>query len=160
MTPFYAGSFDPFTIGHLSIAKRALEIFGSLIIGVGYNESKRSERSVEERVRKIQNIFADNPDVRVIAYTGLTAETAKEQGAGVLIRGVRNASDFDKEKELADINLEVFGVPTIMLPASPSLSYISSSMVRELNHFRQDTSKFLPEVFPGKQNNLIEPDLR
>ena len=144
MKAFYAGSFDPFTIGHLSIAKRALEIFGELIIAVGFNESKRNERTVEERILHIQKIFSETPNVTVFAYEGLTAEVARENGAGVLVRGVRNSIDFEKEKDLADINLEVFDMPTIMIPAEPSLSYISSSMVRELSHFGKDISKYLP----------------
>lgn len=144
MTAFYAGSFDPFTIGHLSIAHRALEMFGKLIIGIGINESKRNEHSVEERIKRIQEIFAGNKNVTVFAYTGLTAEVAKENGAGVLVRGVRNSLDFDKEKELADINLEVFSIPTVMIPAEPSLSYVSSSMVRELKHFGYNVERFLP----------------
>ena len=143
MKAFYAGSFDPFTIGHLSIAVRALVMFGDLIIGIGYNESKRSENSIEKRISHIKTLFEGIPSVTVFGYDGLTAEIAKENGAGVLIRGVRNGSEFDKEKELADINLQLFGIPTVMLPAEPGLSYISSSMVRELNHFGVETTRFL-----------------
>ena len=145
MKAFYAGSFDPFTIGHLSIAVRALDMFGELIIGIGYKESKHNKHSIEERLRNISKIFAGNDSVVVFAYDGLTAEVAKENGAGVLVRGVRNGTDFDKEKELADINLEVFGVPTVMIPATPGLSYVSSSMVRELSHFGKDITQFLPD---------------
>ena len=145
MIPFYAGSFDPFTIGHLSIARRVLGMFGEIIIGVGINESKKNEFSVEDRIRKIRKIFQGNSAVKVIGYEGITAEVAKENGAGVLVRGVRNSIDFEKEKELADINLEIFGMPTIMIPADPSLSYVSSSMVRELIHFGNDFSRFIPE---------------
>ena len=143
MKAFYAGSFDPFTIGHLSIANRALLMFGELIIGIGYNEKKRNEFTIEQRIQHIKKIFSGNPAVTVFAYEGLTAEIAKENGAGVLVRGVRNAIDFEKEKELADINLEVFGMPTVMIPSEPSLSYVSSSMVRELKHFGNDVSSFL-----------------
>lgn len=144
MKAFYAGSFDPFTIGHLYIAKRAIELFGELIIGIGYNEKKVSQASLESRILKIKKIFSDNPQVTVFAYDGLTAEIAKENGAGVLVRGVRSATDFDKEKELSDINLEVFGMPTVMIPAAPGISYVSSSMVRELTHFGYDTSRYIP----------------
>lgn len=144
MIPFYAGSFDPFTIGHLSIARRALELFGALIIGIGFNESKKGELKAEQRLLSIQEIFKEDPRVRILAYDGLTAEVAKQNGAGVLIRGVRNSIDFEKEKELADINLKVFGLPTVMIPAEPELTYISSSMVRELRHFGYDPSPFLP----------------
>ena len=144
MKAFYAGSFDPFTIGHLSIARRALEMFGELIIGIGYNERKRNEYPIERRIRDIQDIFKDEKTVTVFAYEGLTAEIAKENGAGVLVRGVRNSLDFEKEKELADINLKVFGLPTVMIPSEPSLTYVSSSMVRELKHFGYDVSRFVP----------------
>ena len=143
MKAFYAGSFDPFTIGHLSVALRAVEMFGDLIIGIGYNEKKRNETLLENRKAHIEKLFADNKNVKVIVYDRLTAEVAKENGAGVLVRGVRNSFDFEKEKELADINLKVFGIPTAMLPAEPDLSYISSSMVRELRHFGYDVSDFI-----------------
>ena len=145
MKAFYAGSFDPFTIGHLSIAVRALEMFGELIIGVGYNESKKSEKTVEERIIHVRKIFEGNSNVVVFGYSGLTAEIAKENGAGVLVRGVRNTIDFEKEKELADINLKVFGIPTVMIPSAPELTYVSSSMVRELMHFGFDVSQFVPQ---------------
>lgn len=144
MKAFYAGSFDPFTIGHMSIATRALEMFDGLVIGIGFNESKRNEKSAEERAARIKGLFALNPKVSVIAYEGLTAQIARENGAGVLVRGVRNSLDFTKEKELADINLKVFGMPTVMIPAEPDLAYISSSMVRELAHFGHDIKEFIP----------------
>ena len=142
MKAFYAGSFNPFTIGHLSIARRALDIFGELIIGIGVNKAKINEVTLEDRMEKIMEVFKNNPGVTVMAYEGLTAQVAKENGAGVLVRGVRNTSDFEKEKELADINLEVFGMPTVFIPAEPSLAYVSSSMVRELKHFGYDASEF------------------
>ena len=145
MKAFYGGSFDPFTIGHKAIADRALKLFEELIIGIGFNERKKNEISVEERVWKIQKIYSNVPAVKVFAYSGLTAEVAKENGAGVLLRGVRNGIDFEKEKELADINMKVFGMPTIMLPADPELSFISSSMVRELTHFGYDASRYIAE---------------
>lgn len=144
MKAFYAGSFDPFTKGHLSIARRALDIFDSLIIGIGYNERKKGEYSIEERIRRIQKIFEGDERVTVLGYTDLTAQAAREHGAGVLVRGVRNGIDFTQEKELADINLMEFGLPTVMLPAEPGLSYVSSSLVRELMHFGEDVARFLP----------------
>ena len=145
MKAFYAGSFDPFTIGHLSIVVRALEIFDELIIGVGFNPSKRSEREVEERILLIQKCFKGISRVKVFGYDGLTAEVAKEHGAGVLVRGVRNTIDFEKEKDLANINLKVFGMPTVLLVAEPEISMISSSMVRELSHFGVDVRQFLAQ---------------
>lgn len=143
MKAFYAGSFDPFTTGHLSIAERALEIFGSLVIGIGFNKNKTNEKSLESRLEHIREVFKGCEGVSVVAYDCLTAEAAKKEGAGVLVRGVRNTIDFEKEKELADINLEIFGIPTVMIPSAPELTFVSSSMVRELSHFGFDASPFI-----------------
>ena len=144
MKAFYAGSFNPFTIGHYSVARRAMNMFPYLFIGVGINESKNHIAHTEENIVRIEKLFEKDTNVKVMAYTGLTARVALEQGAGVLIRGVRNAFDFEKEKELADINLKIFGMPTIFIPADPDLAFISSSMVRELSHFGFDVERFLP----------------
>lgn len=143
MKAFYAGSFDPFTIGHQYIASRALEMFGELIIGIGYNEKKINSMALEKRLGYIQELFISEPGVTVFAYDGLTAEVAHENGARVLIRGVRNSIDFEKEKELADINLELFGMPTVFILSPPRFSFVSSSMVRELEHFGFDASRFI-----------------
>lgn len=146
MKALYAGSFDPFTIGHYDIALRALKLFGTLLIGVGYNEKKIGEFPVEERVETIRKIFKDTPGVEVKSYSGLTVDCAKRWGVEVLVRGIRNSLDFEKEKELADINHEIGGIETVFLPSSPSLSFVSSSMVRELIHNGYKVERFLPEV--------------
>lgn len=153
MKALYAGSFDPFTIGHLAIARRALELFDGLIIAIGVNERKRNEHSIEHRIHHIREIFEGDARVSVFAYEGFTAEAARENGAGVLVRGVRNSIDFEKEKELADINLKVFGMPTVMIPAPPDLTFVSSSMVRELTHFGFDASSYI-----ASQDISGEPD--
>lgn len=152
MKAFYAGSFDPFTIGHYEIARQALRLFGGLVVGVGYNEKKRGESTIDERVDAIRRLFKGEENVEVISYDGLTAEAAKAAGAGVLVRGVRTAFDFEKEKELSDINLKVFGIATVMIPAAPELTYISSSMVREIKHFGGDVSPFLPQGDADEKN--------
>ena len=153
MIALYAGSFDPFTVGHLDIANRALQLFGQLVIGIGYNETKQGEYTVEERLNAIKRIFAGNPAVSVATYQGLTVDFAKSIGAGVLVRGVRNGTEFEKEKELADINLAVSKLTTVMIPSRPELSFISSSMVRELSHNGYDVSGFI-----AKPNNVTLPE--
>ena len=146
MKAFYAGSFDPFTIGHLYIARQALKMFGNLIIGIGFNESKKSESKLAEKIEHIRRMTQDLEGVTILGYEGLTAEAARFHGASVLVRGVRNSLDFVKEKELADINLTQFNIPTVMIPAPPALTFVSSSMVRELNHFGYDTSQYVTPI--------------
>lgn len=147
MKALYAGSFDPFTIGHLYIVREALCIFDSLVIGIGINEGKKPMWPIEKRVQAIKSLFIDNTRVKVESYEGVTAEFAMKCGASVLVRGVRNNLDFEKEKELADINRKVFEIPTVFIPTSPDLSFVSSSMVRELIHFGQNPEKFIAGDF-------------
>ena len=145
-TAIFAGSFDPFTIGHEDIARRALQIVDHLVIGVGINEQKKYWLSTDERISAITQLFADEPRVTVKGYSDLTIDFAKREGARFVVKGVRSVKDFEYEREQADINrLITHGeVETLLLYAEPHLSSISSSMVRELMHFGQDVSQFLP----------------
>jgi pantetheine-phosphate adenylyltransferase len=140
----FPGSFDPFTIGHADIVKRALGFFDEVVIGIGYNENKEGWMPVGERISTIRKLYAEEPRVTVESYTGLTVDFAKEHGIAVIIRGVRTAVDFEYEMQLADVNRRLTGIDTIFLPASPELASLSSSVVRELAHFGHDVSAFLP----------------
>jgi pantetheine-phosphate adenylyltransferase len=140
----FPGSFDPFTRGHDDIVKRALGLFDEVIIAVGYNESKKGWLTPEERVRTISKLYADEPRITVESYTGLTVDFAREHGVTAIIRGVRTTADFEYEMQMADVNRQLAGIETILLPASPQLSSISSSIVRELAHFGRDVSSLLP----------------
>ena len=140
----FPGSFDPFTRGHDDIVKRALGLFDEVIIAVGYNESKKGWLTPEERVRTISKLYADEPRITVESYTGLTVDFAREHGVMAIIRGVRTTADFEYEMQMADVNRQLAGIETILLPASPQLSSISSSIVRELAHFGRDVSSLLP----------------
>lgn len=144
-TAVFPGSFNPFTTGHKWVADRALEIFGQLIIAVGYNESKGIPDDLESRVEAIRKLYRDDPRVKTLAYTGLTATLAKDENALYIVRGVRNTTDFEYEKTMADINREIGGIETIFIPTPPTLAAVSSSMVRELNHYGFDTSRFIPQ---------------
>ena len=143
----FVGSFDPFTIGHDSIVRRALPLFDHIIIGVGVNERKKSMLDAEERVRRIKRLYADNPKIEVKAYSDLTIDFARREQATYIIKGVRSVKDFEYEREQADVNRLLSGVETIFLYAEPQLSSISSSMVRELQHFGRDISEFLPKGY-------------
>ena len=141
----FPGTFDPFTLGHHSIVKRALVFMGEVIIGIGINENKRCLLPVEKRVESIQKLYADEPKVKVLAYSGLTVDFAQQQGAEVIIRGIRTVKDFEYEEGIADINRKLSGIDTVFLVTEPEYSAISSSVVRELLHYGKDVSAFLPE---------------
>ena len=140
----FPGSFDPFTLGHADIVRRALTLFGKVVIAVGYNEQKAGWMPVEERVAAIKRLYADEPRVAVESYTGLTVDFAKERGITAIVRGVRTAADFEYELQMADVNRQLSGIETVLLPASPQYASLSSSVVRELAHFGHDISPFLP----------------
>ena len=141
----FPGTFDPFTLGHHSIVKRTLTFMDEVIVGIGINEGKHCLLPVEKRVEMIRQLYADEPRVKVMAYSGLTVDFAKEQEAGFIVRGIRSVKDFEYEEGIADINKKLSGIETIFLFTEPDLSSVSSSVVRELLHYGKDVSMFLPE---------------
>lgn len=140
----FAGSFDPFTIGHYSVVKRALPMFDKITIGIGINSGKKSMFPIEERVKAIEKAFAGEERIEVKVYDCLTMDFAKEIGADVLLRGVRTTKDFEYEREIADINLKLGGIETVLLISEPEYASISSSVVRELITYGKDVSELLP----------------
>ncbi|MDE7350115.1 MAG: pantetheine-phosphate adenylyltransferase [Muribaculaceae bacterium] len=141
----FPGSFDPFTIGHKDIADRALRIFDSLVIGIGYNINKAFGDSIAERVKCIQAIYEGEERVTVEAYTGLTVDFARSKGASFIVRGLREVKDFEYERNLADTNAAISDIETVFLTARPDLGFVSSSMVRELIANGYDASRFVPK---------------
>ena len=146
MTGIFTGSFDPFTIGHDDIVRRALPLFSRIVIGVGVNERKQYMQSADERCAAIRRIYEGEEKIEVKAYSDLTVDFARREGAAYIIKGVRSVKDFEYEREQADINRQLSGVETILLYSDPCHSSVSSSMVRELIHFGQDVSRYLPKV--------------
>lgn len=144
MTGIFTGSFDPFTIGHDDIVRRALPLFDRIVIGIGVNEHKKYSQTTEERIENISRLYAEEPKIEVKAYGDLTVDFAKRESAHYIIKGVRSMKDFEYEREQAEINRRIGGVETLLLFAEPQLASISSSMVRELMHFGRDVSEFLP----------------
>ena len=140
----FVGSFDPFTIGHDDIVKRALPLFDRLVIGVGVNDRKQCMLTAEERVARIRRLYADEPNISVEAYADLTVDLAKRVGASFIGKGVRRVKDLEYEREQAEINRQLTGIETILLYADATKASISSSVVRELAHFGKDVSGFLP----------------
>ncbi|MBR6431410.1 MAG: pantetheine-phosphate adenylyltransferase [Muribaculaceae bacterium] len=141
----FPGSFDPFTRGHESIVRRALPLFDKFVIAIGVNADKRSFMTMEQRKVWIESVFKDDPQVEVVTYTGMTVDVAREVGTRFIVRGVRLIQDFENEKHLAEVNRDLTGIETILLYTLPEYSHISSSIVRELVHYGQDVSAYLPE---------------
>ena len=133
----FPGTFDPFTIGHYSVVKRALTF--------GVNDKKKTWFPTEKRVEMIRKLYADEPRIKVEAYDNLTVDFAREREAGFIIRGIRTVHDFEYEETIADINRKLAGVETILLFTEPELTSISSTIVRELLQYGKDVSDFLPE---------------
>ena len=143
---FYAGSFDPFTIGHLHIVKTASAMFDKVIVGMGINVSKARRYDKEDMVAAMMEIFKQEglDNVECVIYDGLTYDVANASGATVLIRGIRNGMDYDYEENLAQVNFELGGLDTVYLRAG-EFGVVSSSMVYELIKREKDASKYLPK---------------
>lgn len=142
----FAGSFDPFTRGHEAVVEAALQLFDEVVIGVGENISKKSLLPVAERCRLITDVYKDDSRVRVVSYSTLTGDFAREVGATVLVRGVRNTVDFEFERTIEATNRELFPeLTTVFIPTPAELMYVSSSMVRELLAFGREVDDYLPQ---------------
>lgn len=143
----FPGTFDPFTIGHYSVVRRALLFMDEVIIGIGINENKNTYFPIEERLEMIASFYADEPRIKVQTYDCLTVDFAHQVGARFIVRGIRTVKDFEYEETIADINRKLSGIETILLFTEPELSCISSTIVRELLGYEKDITSFLPEGF-------------
>jgi pantetheine-phosphate adenylyltransferase len=141
----FAGSFDPFTVGHEDIVTRALAFLDEIIIAVGENGGKRTRFSVDTRVALARKVFRDEPRVRVDSYSGLTVKYCRQVGATLLLRGARSAADFEYERGMEQVNRALDpGIETLFLFASPRHIAISSSVVKEVLLHGGDLTPFLP----------------
>ena len=139
----FPGSFNPFTIGHANIVSRALNLFDKVIIGIGIN-SEKSQENIAKNLKEIEDRYANEPRVKVITYSTLTADVVEKENATCIIRGIRNDVDLKYENEIAQVNYTLFNVETVFLLASPELKEISSSIVRELQKFGKNITDLLP----------------
>ncbi len=141
----FPGSFDPITSGHVDLVKRALPLFDKVIVAIGINSQKKYLFSLEERLVHLKAVFGEMEKVEVSYFEGLTAHFCNERNARYLIRGLRNASDFDYEKTISQLNAIVGnGLETIFLISQPQFSHISSTIVREIIKGKGDARPFLP----------------
>lgn len=140
----FPGTFDPFTIGHAALVRRALNVVDELYITIGINIEKRTMLTLDERMERISALYKDEPRIHVTSYEGLTTDFAQSVGAQFIIRGVRSAIDFEYERGIADVNRMLTGIDTLLLISEPEYAAISSSVVRELARFGKDISPYLP----------------
>ena len=143
-TAVFPGTFDPFTIGHDALVRRALNVVDELYIAIGINTGKHTMLSLDERMERIATLYGDEPRIHVVSYEGLTTDFAQSVGAQFITRGVRSAIDFEYERNIADVNRMRTGIDTLLLMSEPQYAAISSSMVRELAHFGKDISDYIP----------------
>lgn len=143
----FPGSFDPFTIGHESIVKRALPLFDKIIIAVGFNSEKRQFFPIEKRIQWIQESFADESKITVKTYQGLTVDFCKQHKAEFILRGLRTAADFEYERAIAQMNKHMENkIESIFLLTTPEHTPINSTIVRDIIRHGGDASQFLPKV--------------
>lgn len=148
----FAGSFDPFTVGHESIVKRGLEIFDEIIIAIGYNAKKKGFFSLKKREIWIKKVFAKNKNIKVKTYQGLTTEFCKQEKANFILRGLRISPDFNYERSIAQMNKKLAPeIETVFLLTPPELSPISSTIIRDIIRHGGDVASFLP-----KEINIYE----
>lgn len=140
----FAGTFDPYTIGHHRIVERALQLFDRIVVAIGVNSEKRTDTGTDARIKNINSIYRNEPRVEACAYEGLTVDFARKVGAQYLLRGIRNVKDFEYERDLADINLKIGDIETVFLVSEPQYAAISSSVVRELIKYNKDVSNLIP----------------
>lgn len=143
-TVLFAGTFDPYTRGHHALVERALAMFDKVVVAVGRNLGKNCMFSLEERVSAIEKVYAGNDRVSVAVYDTLTMDFARSVGAVALLRGVRSVKDFEYERDIADMNLRLGGMDTVLLISEPEYASVSSSVVRELIKYGKDVSSLLP----------------
>lgn len=143
----YPGSFDPITLGHMDIIKRSAKVFDKLVVAVLCNVEKKGLFSIEERVAMIRKLVEKYDNIEVVSFQGLLVDFMKTVDAQIIIKGLRVGLDFDYELQMSHMNRKLSDdqVETILMMASTEYSYISSSSVREILHFKGDIRSFVPE---------------
>ena len=153
----YPGTFDPMTMGHVDLVKRASKLFDSVIIAIASSDSKKPMFSLEERIEIGNKIFADDPKVEVVGFSGLLVNFAKENDANILIRGLRVVADFEYEFQLANMNRAMSpDIESVFLTPKEEYSNISSSLVKEIATMGGDVTRFVDPVTLEALNQKIK----
>jgi len=141
----FPGTFDPISVGHLLLVERGLKQFAQIKIGIGENQGKTTLYSLAERIQMLKQAIAHLDRVEIISYTGLTAVYCRNEGIDWILRGLRSAQDFEYERNIAQMNLELYGVDTLFLASDPKTNHISSTLIRDIIRHGGDATTLLPE---------------
>jgi pantetheine-phosphate adenylyltransferase len=153
----YPGTFDPMTMGHVDLVKRASKLFDLVIIAIASSDSKKPMFSLEERIEIGNKIFAEDPKVEVVGFSGLLVNFAKDNDANILIRGLRVVADFEYEFQLANMNRAMSpDIESVFLTPKEEYSYISSSLVKEIATMGGDVTRFVDPVTLEALNQKIK----
>lgn len=151
----YAGTFDPFTNGHLDIVQRAIKIFDELTILVAVSPTKQPFMSTESRLEVLKKLFAHEAKVKVDSWNGLVVDYAKKNHIGSIVRGLRPTGDFEIEFQMASMNRKINQeCDTVFLMTSEKLYYISSSLVKEVYHHQGDITSFVPPLILDEMKKI------
>lgn len=155
----FPGSFDPFTIGHESIVKRAVPMFDKIYIMIGYNANKKSFFSIEKRLKWINQVFQDQEKVEVKIHDGLTVDFCKEVGAKYILRGLRTSADFEYERAIAQINKKMHPeIETVFLLTLPEHTPVNATIIRDIVFHGGDASQFLPKGLDREEFKMDKKD--
>jgi pantetheine-phosphate adenylyltransferase len=156
-TAVYPGTFDPITLGHEDLVRRASRLFDKLILAVADSRAKRPFFTLDERVEMAREVLKDLPNVHVTGFSGLLMHFVQAQGARVVVRGLRAVSDFEYEFQLAGMNRGMYpDVETVFLTPGEQFMFISATIVREISTFGGDTSKFVPPLVAAQLRAKIK----
>lgn len=141
----FPGSFDPITVGHESVVRRALTLFDRIIVAIGYNAEKKAFFDIDKRIAMIEKVFADEPRIEVISYEGLTVELCNRLKVNNILRGLRTSADFEFERAIAQTNKAMFpNIETVFLLTRPEHTSINSTIIRDILLHKGDPSGFIP----------------
>jgi pantetheine-phosphate adenylyltransferase len=140
------GSFDPVTNGHLDIIARAASLFDEVVVAVGVNQSKKRLFSADERMAMLRQVSAPYPNVSVAGFDGLLTDFCRDHEVHAIVKGLRAAGDFDYELQMAQMNASLAGIETVFVPTSPALSFLASSLVKEVATLGGDVSGLVPPL--------------
>lgn len=147
----FPGSFDPITLGHQDIIKRAIPLFDEIVIAIGINAEKKYMFTLEDRKKFIEETFQNEPKISVIIYEGLTIDICQKINANFILRGLRNPADFEFEKAIAHTNRRMSKIETVFLLTAAKTSYISSSIVRDVIRNNGEYQLLVPEAVRVKK---------